>query len=458
VTDEIATFSVQALAELVERRALRDLWIDDRGTRTWLEFGTAVNQARAACAAAGVTGGEIVVTPGEATAEALAWFFGVASVGAIVAPLRRERTAEMERWKESVRVGWAVVDGRLHRVGEGTVGPAAGRLLDELRDRGQPGLILATGGTTGTPKLVLHDLAALLATVPVKQSAARRVMPLMRFDHIGGLDMAWRALGSGHLLVTPPAELTPEMVATAIERHAVEVLPATPSFLNLLVTAEAHRRHTLSSLRIVPFGAEPMPVSLLGRLRAALPKVDFVQRFGTSETGALPVSDAGAGLLLGNDTAGFTWKIVDEELWVRSPARALGYLAGGNGGFDSAGWFRTGDLAERMPDGSVNVLGRREELINVGGEKVLPAEVEDVLLEHPLVADCRVRAEPSPLLGQVVAAEVVWRGPETDALAVKRALHAFAGDRLARHQLPVLVQLRPAIDTTRNWKKHRATP
>ena len=456
--DDISTLSVQSFPALVERRALRDLWIDDHGSQTWLEFGAAVRAAQAACATEGVTSGEIVVTPGEATAEALAWLLGAAGAGAIVAPLRRERVPELDRWKRSVRIGWQVVDGRLLRVDEGTVMPVAARLLDELRGRGQPGLILATGGTTGTPKLVLHDLAALLATVPVKQGAARRVMPLMRFDHIGGLDMAWRALGSGHLIVTPPAELTPDAVATAIERHAVEVLPATPSFLNLLVTAEAYRTHTLSSLRVVPYGAEPMPVNLLARLRAALPKVEFVQRFGTSETGALPVSDAGAGLLLGNDSAGFTWKIVDEELWVRSPARALGYLAGGGSGFDADGWFRTGDLAERLLDGSVNVLGRREELINVGGEKVLPAEVESVLLDHPLVVDCRVRAEPSPLLGQVVGVEVVWRGPETDAVVVKRALHAFAGELLPRHMLPVIVRLVSAVDTTGNWKKNRANP
>ena len=332
---------------------------------------------------------------------------------------------------------------------------AAAELFARLRARGHPGLILATGGTTGAAKLVLHDLAVLLATVPVRLRKARRILPLMRFDHIGGLDIAWRALAAGHVLVGPPPAITPEAVAATIERHAVEVLVATPSFLNLMLAADVHHRHTLGSLRTVPYGAEPMPAGLLEQLRLAWPQVRFVQRFGTSETGALPVAEAGDGLVLAATDAGFAWKLVEGEIWVRSPSCALGYLSGENGGFAADGWFRTGDLAERLPDGSVRIVGRREELINVGGEKVVPAEVEDVLHAHPHVADCRVYPERNALLGQVVAAELVWRGPETDPVAVKRALHEFAAGRLARHKLPATVRLVDVLATTDNLKKRR---
>jgi acyl-CoA synthetase (AMP-forming)/AMP-acid ligase II len=199
-----------------------------------------------------------------------------------------------------------------------------------------------------------------------------------------------------------------------------------------------------------------MPAGLLERLRAALPGVDFLQRFGTSETGALPVQNGGEGLTLREDRPDFSWKIVDGELWVRSPSRALGYLSGDTGAFEAEGWFRTGDLAERLPDGSVRVLGRREELINVGGEKVLPGEVEGALMAHPMVADCRVGPQANAVLGQVVAAEVVWRGSERNALAVKRTLQEFASRSLARHKLPAVVRLVESIDSTRNMKKARS--
>ena len=452
---EITSLAEESIPMLAFRRARREVWVSDGGTFSWAQLGAAVEAVRRQCESAGVAPGEIVVTPGDSTFDTLAWLFGAAASGAIVAPLRWERLAELRGWKEFLEIGWRVWEGRIMRVREGATSLVAARLLDELRLRGHPGLILATGGTTGIPKLVLHDLRSLLATVPVKENPSRRMLPLMGFDHIGGLDMAWRALAGRHVLVAPPVEINPVAVAEAIARHRVEVLPATPSFLNLLLLTGVHRTHDLSSLRVVPYGAEPMPPGLLARLRTVLPGVEFVQRFGTSETGALPVREEGKGLVLRGNQNGFAWKVVDGELWVKSPACALGYLSGDASRFKASGWFRTGDIAEQLPGGSIRVLGRREELINVGGEKVLPSEVENVLMAHHLVADCRVGPEENAVIGQVVAAEIVWSGPETDALAVKRVLHTYAAGLLARHKLPAVVRLVTALDATRNLKKRR---
>lgn len=445
------------IAALARERSARELWRDDDGVRSWRDFGGMVEAARRLGVVAGVTPGAVVITPGEATLESLAWQFGAAAAGAVVAPLRRERLGEIESWKDFLEIGWQVQGGRIVRVGEGTASPAATRLLGELRRRGHPGLILATGGTTGTPKLVLHDFATLLSTIPVKEGRAWRTLPLLRFDHIGGLDVAWRALAGGQVLVAPPLRITPEAVAATIARQRVEVMPATPSFLNLLLLSGLGMTNGLSSLRIVPYGAEPMPAGLLDRLRAALPRVVFVQRFGTSETGTLPVEAGGAGLRLREDAAGFAWKIVEDELWVSSPARGLGYLAGESDQLETSGWFRTGDFAEQLPGGAIRVLGRRADLINVGGEKVLPGAVEAALLAHPDVADCRVLPQSNVLLGQVVVAEIVWRGPETDAVAVKHRLHEFAAASLPKSHLPAVVRLVTAIDTTRNLKKVRTS-
>lgn len=458
MSSEPIVFGLESLALLSQQRSEDELWLDDLSVTTWTEFGAAVEAARKQCEALGVQPGEIVLTPGEASLDSLAWLLGAATCGAVVAPLRREREAEIDSWKNHVAIGWRVREGRLSKVGEGTASTGAARLLDLLCGRKHPGLILATGGTTGTSKLVLHDLTTLLSSVPTKSGRPWRTLPLMRFDHIGGLDMAWRALSGGQILVAPPAELTPEAVAKKVMRHRVEVLPATPSFLNLLLLAEVQRTYDLGALRVVPYGAEPMPGGLLQRLRVALPQVDFVQRYGTSETGALPVRDSGAGLILDTSRAGFEWKIVEGELWVRSPARGLGYLSGGdNNRFTDTGWFCTGDLAGQLPDGAVKILGRREELINVGGEKVLPATVESVLLMHPLIADCRVMPLPNAVLGQIVAVEVVWRGAQRDPVAVKRMIHEFAVTLLPKCHLPTVVRLVGAIETTRNLKKNRST-
>lgn len=447
-------FVLSRLEGLAADRSAEIVWREEARSWTWAEFWGRIEAATRACFAVGVESGSVVLTPGEAQLESLAWLFGVARAGAIAAPLRGERWGEIATWARDCAFHWQVREGRIAARTEGVTSEHGARLFRELESRGHPGLLLGTGGTSGTPKLVLHDLVALLGATPVRAGAARRVLPLMRFDHIGGLDIAWRALAAGHVLVAPPRELTPESVAATIARHAVDVLPATPTFLNLFLLAGVTRIHDLKSLRVVPYGAEPMPPSLLARLRTEFPAVEFVPRFGTSETGALPVKSAGDAMHLARGD-GFEWRVVEGELCIRSPALALGYVSGTPGGFEANGWFRTGDLAEERPDGSVVVLGRRSDFINVGGEKVLPSTVEAALLSHPHVSECRVFPVASPLLGQIVGAEVVWRGPEGDAVAIKRALHAAFAGTLPNCHLPAVVRLVAGIYTSANWKKIR---
>ena len=455
---ETTPLTVDGIGALARGRGPRVVWVDEQGPHSWAAFGARVEQIAGDCTTAGVRPGEVVLIPAESRLDTLAWGFGAAAAGAVVAPLGMDRQGEAEGWGSRFKISWRVRHDELVRDVRGADSSRAQRILAELRSRGHPGLILSTGGTTGAPKLVLHDLAVLLSFVPVRDGRMWRTLPLMRFDHIGGLDMAWRALAGGQTLVKPPESLSPESVALSIEANRVEVLPATPSFLNLLLLSGAHRNHDLGSLRIVPYGAEPMPEGLLERLRAALPRATFVQRFGTSETGTLPLVPGGAGLKLQSGSLGYGWKVVGGELWVLSPSLALGYLSDEPGAFDDSGWFRTGDIAEQLPDGSIRVLGRRTDLINVGGEKVIPSEVEGWLLSHPLVADCRVRPEASAVLGQVVAAEIVWLGPEDDPVLVKRRIHEFATTRMARHKLPVVVRLVDGIGATRNLKKARFAP
>ncbi|MFO1451559.1 MAG: class I adenylate-forming enzyme family protein [Opitutaceae bacterium] len=458
-----------ALQAHAEQAPGQVLWRSLAGEVTWRRWIDRVEEAAAAYRNAGVVAGDVVVTPGESTIDTLVWLFGGVRVGAVVMPLRKEREAEALAWQAFVPLrGW-VRDGVLVPVEPRPNPTAEPPLLRTLRATAHPGLILGTGGTTGRPKLVLHDLERLLGSIPVATSRSRSLLPLMRLDHIGGLDMVWRALAGGHTVVEPPLPLSPDALGETISRFRVEVLPATPSLLSMLLVSGAFERHDFSSLRTVPYGAEPMPGPLLERLRGALPHVKFLERFGTSETGALPVATVKGGMRLAGGRApgqdetpasesggGFEWKVADGELWVRSPARALGYLTGESGGFQADGWFRTGDLAEWGDDGVVRVLGRKQDLINVGGEKVLPGVVEDVLLTHPHVVDCRVFPQANALLGQVVAVEVVWRGAVGGgALGVKRELHQFAQARLAPHQLPVVVRLVAAIAETQHFKKAR---
>ena len=106
--------------------------------------------------------------------------------------------------------------------------------------------------------------------------------------------------------------------------------------------------------------------------------------------------------------------------------------------FTADGWFRTGDQVEVDPEGFIRIVGRTKEIINVGGEKVLPAEIESVLLEMPEIADCVVYGEVSSITGQMVCARVVL-SDKGSATTIKSAVRAFCSARLARYKVPVKV-------------------
>jgi acyl-CoA synthetase (AMP-forming)/AMP-acid ligase II len=232
------------------------------------------------------------------------------------------------------------------------------------------------------------------------------------------------------------------------------VLPTTPTFLRLLLIADAVGRYDLSSLKVITYGTEPMPPSTLTAIREALPWVQFKQTYGLSEVGILPTRSRDSGsvwLKLGD--AGFEHKIIDGVLWIRSPSAMLGYL-NASSPFDAGGWFNTQDLVEK--DGEyIRILGRKSELINVGGEKVHPTEIENVLLQLDNVKDVTVRGQPNPITGEVVAAKITpLVQEESDAL--KRRVREFCRARLERYKTPAIIEVVMEDQHSVRFKKSRA--
>jgi acyl-CoA synthetase (AMP-forming)/AMP-acid ligase II len=199
-----------------------------------------------------------------------------------------------------------------------------------------------------------------------------------------------------------------------------------------------------------------MPENLLIRLKSALPGAKFLQTFGTSETGIYrTVSKASDSTWMKIDDPGVETRIVDGELWVRSQTRILGYLNLASEQFTTDGWFRTGDLVEEGADGYVRIRGRRSEIINVGGQKVFPAEVESVLLAMPGVRDCAVRGEANAITGQRVVADVVTAEAITGA-NLQRTVREFCRSHLAAYKIPSRVRRVPGIAISGRFKKDRS--
>jgi acyl-coenzyme A synthetase/AMP-(fatty) acid ligase len=199
----------------------------------------------------------------------------------------------------------------------------------------------------------------------------------------------------------------------------------------------AHRRHDLSSLRLIAYGTEPMPASVLARLGEALPEATLLQTYGLSELGVLRTRSREGTLWVQFTGEGYETQIRDGVLWVRTPASMLGYLNAPDR-FDADGWFCTEDAVEVDGD-YMRILGRTTDLINVGGRKVYPAEVEEVLMDLPNVRDAAVFGRANALVGQIVAARINPIAPEP-LDEFKRRMRQFCKDRLPSYKIPVHVE------------------
>ena len=340
-------------------------------------------------------------------------------------------------------------DWRLSHLGREVTHP----LLRQLSGCGAPGLILFSSGSTGQSKASALEFNSLLEKFRTPRSAHRTLI-FLQPDHIGGINTLAHVLCNGGTLVPAP-ERTAEAVCSAIAKHRIQLLPTTPTFLRMLLISDVIKRHDLSSLEIVTYGTEPMPTSTLEAIREALPHVRFKQTYGLSELGIMPTQSRGSDspwLKLGN--AGFEHRIVDGVLWLRSQSAMLGYLNAPSP-FNEEGWFNTQDVVEVDGD-YVRIVGRKSELINVGGEKVHPTEIENVLLQLENVRDVTVFAKPNAVTGQVVGAKITPVTPE-DPEMLKQRVRAFCKERLERFKVPAAIEILDADHHGDRFKKVRST-
>jgi acyl-CoA synthetase (AMP-forming)/AMP-acid ligase II len=286
-------------------------------------------------------------------------------------------------------------------------------------------------------KAALHDFDKLLLKF-LKPRPAFRTLTFLMLDHIGGINTLFYVLSQGGTVV-PVKGRDPASVCRMIERHQIELLPTTPTFLNMLLISEAYLHHDCSSLRMITYGTESMPSTTLEHLHAALPGVELKQTYGVSELGILQTKSRGSGSLwLRVGGNGYETKVVDNVLWIRSESAMLGYLNWPSP-FNTEGWFCTGDSVE--VDGEwLRILGRKSEIINVGGEKVYPGEVEGVLHEVENIRDVVVVGRANPISGQVVFARVVLHHPEPIEQVFKR-IRCHCRGRLEPFKVPASIEL-----------------
>ena len=354
-------------------------------------------------------------------------------------------TADVDGWFDFARDGTSAWTPR--------TADARHPLLDLLRlGTDTPGLILFTSGSSGVSKAAVHDFSRIWKRCERAERKAVTTLVFLTIDHIGGINTLLHVLLGGGTAVLPGSR-TVESVCRAIQDHRVELLPTTPTFLNMFLLSSNRERFDLSSLTMVTYGTEPMlPTTLLG-LRQALPAVRCKQTYGMTEIGILPTrSENDSSIWLKVGGPGFETRIVDGVLWVRAETSMLGYLNAPSP-FDDAGWLNTGDLVE-IKDGHLKILGRVSEVINVGGEKVSPSEIEDVILQVDNVEDVVVKHKPNAIMGQIVVA-IVRICREEDHRLVSARVRRHCQSKLSPYKVPALIHVTQAEMMSRRWKKVR---
>ncbi len=315
----------------------------------------------------------------------------------------------------------------------------------------RPEVVLFTSGTTGTPKAVRHTWESLAARVHRSTALAdARWLLAYPLSAFAGLQVFLHALLNGGSLVlggSSPATASRAMGA------GVTHVSATPTFVRLLLmggNAEA-----LSPVQLT-VGGEAVDQPLLDRITRRFPSARVTHIYASSEMGTcFSVHDGRAGFpvtYLESDELPVWLTVRDGELHIRSPHGMSGYV-GRADPRDGTGLYPTGDLVEVTGD-RVHFLGRRNERLNVGGQKVHPREVEEVLLTEPRVQAARVSGTSSSVTGQIVRADVIATS-YTDLEELRRALLARCRTQLQPHKVPRILKIVDSLEQTDGGKLTR---
>jgi acyl-CoA synthetase (AMP-forming)/AMP-acid ligase II len=315
--------------------------------------------------------------------------------------------------------------------------------------------VLLTSGTTGVPKMVMHSLVGL--TGALKNGKAQRdpIVWGTYYDirRYGGLQVFFRAILGGASFVIPSVDEPLTEYIARLGIHAATHVLGTPSHWRRVLMSPSARALALHYVRL---SGEVADQAILDNLRIFYPQADIVHAYASTEAGlGFEVSDGLEGFplsTLGVQPDGVELKIQDGSLRIRSARTASRYIGGQNSAvMDQDGFVDTGDMVE-LRNGRYYFLGRKGGIINVGGLKVHPEEVEGVINRHRAVQISHVRARNNPITGSIVIADVVLKDDankgeiEARRETLKHEILQMCCDSLARYKVPVVIQFVPALN------------
>lgn len=312
---------------------------------------------------------------------------------------------------------------------------------------------IMTSGTTGAPKIARHSIDALMGRVSPGAVFGGTWLLTYPPSTFAGIQVLLTSVSSRSTLVAFRSPKVPQM-AEAIARYAITHSSATPTFWRaaLMVLPGVSE---ISSLRQITIGGEIVDQALLNQLARTFPLARIIHIYASTEAGALfSVKDGRAGFpadWLSTKIDGVELRIQGRLLEVRSPRRMQSYVSGHASPCGEDGWLSTGDLVEVRGD-RVYFSGRKDQIINVGGAKVLPQEVEQFVLGIEGVADVCVTGAKNPMSGAVLKAEVVAL-PGVEPEFLRKSIAQQCHSALPAYRVPRIIVIVPQIGMSAAGKK-----
>jgi len=301
-------------------------------------------------------------------------------------------------------------------------------LYDKLRDLNHAGIVLFTSGSSGEPKASVHDLDVLINKF--KGGNKHITLGFMPFDHMGGLNTLLHTIENKGTFVICD-DKSPKNICNLISKYNIDTLPVSPSFLNLLLLSGEYKNYNLSSLRTISYGSEVMPPSLLKRIKEIFPNINLYQTYGLTETGVFKIKSKEDSLFFKINNA--NTRIVNNILQIKSVYSMLGYI-NAESPFTEDGWYITGDVVE-VEGEYIRIIGRDSKMINIGGDKCSPNEIENVIYKMDNIAKVTIFKENDIILGSKICADIQLVIPEDEGGFTLR-LRKFLKDKVKPFMIP----------------------
>lgn len=304
-------------------------------------------------------------------------------------------------------------------------------------------LTLFTSGTTGKPKSISHTQSTLIDNVRIANNKKNDIWGYAYSPtHMAGVQVFFQALLNKNTIVKLFNHSRTEIIES-IQKDEITHISATPTFYRLLLPKEV----PFEKVKRVTFGGEKLPNSLKEKLESVFPKAKFLNVYASTEAGAIFATD------------GDTFKIKPKmQNFVKVEDNTLYIHKSKIGSSDrlvlEGEWYNSGDLVEVLEENplSVRFLSRKNEMLNVGGYKVNPYEVEDVLASFSAIKDIRVFGKPNSVLGNIICADIVLH--ENQSLT-KQELVALLKEKIQDFKIPRVIKFLTELEKTRTGKTKR---